>query len=125
VQSANCWSWGVSANSANVAQAKDLIRYVMAPDRLEQVYEKVAGRWYPVYRDLTAGAGSVQHLSADHRQLPHQLVPGDGIRRAAHPAHFGDRLVRPAADGGDVTVQGMNPEQAAKRGQEQMEQLFA
>jgi hypothetical protein len=25
----------------------------------------------------------------------------------------------------DVTVQGMSPEQAAKRGQEQMEQLFA
>jgi len=29
-------------------------RYIMAPDRVEEVYEKVAGRWYPVYRDLVS-----------------------------------------------------------------------
>lgn len=130
VQSASCWSWGVSANSPNLAPAKELIRYLMAPDRVGQVYEKVAGRWYPVYRDLTTSP--YWRERAEFSTFP-QII--DNARTNWYPAAASAELLTrltavtdsfvPLQMAVDVTVQGMSPEQAAKRGQEQMEQLFA
>jgi len=130
VQSASCWSWGVSAKSPLQAQAKDLIRYLMAPDRVEQVYEKVAGRWYPVYRDLTSAPYWKEREAFS--SFPEII---DNSRTNWYPATASAELLTkltsvtdslvPLQMAVDVTVQGMSPEQAAKRGQEQMEQLFA
>jgi ABC-type glycerol-3-phosphate transport system substrate-binding protein len=45
------WSWSIFNNSKNVDGGKDLIRYLMDPKRLQDVYSKVGGRWYPIYQD--------------------------------------------------------------------------
>ncbi|MBA2519377.1 MAG: extracellular solute-binding protein [Chloroflexia bacterium] len=46
------WSWSVFNTSPCVDQAKALITAIMQPEPLQDVYEAVGGRWYPVYRDL-------------------------------------------------------------------------
>ena len=46
------WSWSVFVGSKNVDGAKALIDYWMVPDNCQAVYEKVGGRWYPIYKDL-------------------------------------------------------------------------
>jgi multiple sugar transport system substrate-binding protein len=48
---AGAWSWSIFKTSKNVDGAKDLIRYLMDPKRLQEVYAKVDGRWYPIYAD--------------------------------------------------------------------------
>lgn len=48
---AGAWSWSVFDASRNQSAAKDLIRYLMDPRRLQQVYAQVGGRWFPIYRD--------------------------------------------------------------------------
>jgi multiple sugar transport system substrate-binding protein len=45
------WSWSIFKNSKNVDGGKDLIHYLMDPQRLQSVYSKVGGRWYPIYQD--------------------------------------------------------------------------
>jgi multiple sugar transport system substrate-binding protein len=50
--SVGTWSWSVFESSPNIDAAKQLITAIMQPDKVEAVYEKVGGRWYPVYRDL-------------------------------------------------------------------------
>ncbi len=50
--SVGTWSWSVFQSSPCVDAAKQLITALMQPDQLQAVYEKVGGRWYPVYRDL-------------------------------------------------------------------------
>jgi ABC-type glycerol-3-phosphate transport system substrate-binding protein len=129
VQAASCWSWAVSAKSKNVDPAKDLIRYIMAPERVEKVYEKVAGRWYPVYRDLVTNPYWQEREA--FRSFP-QII--DNARTNWYPATATAELLTritsvtdsfvPLQMAVDVTLQGMSPAQAAKRAQEQMEQLF-
>lgn len=50
--SVGTWSWSVSADSPNIDAAKQMITAIMQPEMVQAVYEKVGGRWYPVYRDL-------------------------------------------------------------------------
>lgn len=50
--SVGAWSWAVSAESPNIDAAKQMITAIMQPEMVEAVYEKVGGRWYPIYRDL-------------------------------------------------------------------------
>jgi multiple sugar transport system substrate-binding protein len=50
--SVGTWSWSVFASSPNVDAGKQLITALMQPEPLQAVYERVGGRWYPVYRDL-------------------------------------------------------------------------
>ena len=45
------WSWSLFKSSKNVDGGKDLIRYLMDPQRLQAVYATVGGRWYPIYQD--------------------------------------------------------------------------
>jgi len=51
--SSGSWSWSVFQNSKNVDGGKDLITYLMDPARLQSVYSKVGGRWYPIYQNGT------------------------------------------------------------------------
>ncbi len=51
--SVGTWSWSVFEDSPCVDAAKEMITAIMQPERLQEVYERVGGRWYPVYRDLT------------------------------------------------------------------------
>jgi multiple sugar transport system substrate-binding protein len=48
---AGAWSWSIFKTSKNTDGAKDLITYLMDPARLQSVYAKVGGRWYPIYQD--------------------------------------------------------------------------
>lgn len=48
---AGAWSWSIFKNTKNANGAKDLIRYLMDPTRLQAVYSQVGGRWYPIYAD--------------------------------------------------------------------------
>ena len=45
------WSWSIFQTSKNVEGGKDLIRYLMDPQRLQAVYSQVGGRWYPIYQN--------------------------------------------------------------------------
>lgn len=50
--SVGTWSWSIFSASPCVDQAKALITAIMQPEPLQEMYEAVGGRWYPVYRDL-------------------------------------------------------------------------
>jgi multiple sugar transport system substrate-binding protein len=45
------WSWSIFKVSKNIDGAKDLIRYLLDPKRLQTVYAQVGGRWYPIHVD--------------------------------------------------------------------------
>ncbi|MDQ6670193.1 MAG: extracellular solute-binding protein [Chloroflexota bacterium] len=45
------WSWSIFKTSKNPDGGKDLIRYLMDPQRLQAVYSQVGGRWFPIYQD--------------------------------------------------------------------------
>ena len=47
------WSWSIFQTSKNVDGGKDLIHYLMDPQRLQAVYSQVGGRWYPIYQNGT------------------------------------------------------------------------
>jgi multiple sugar transport system substrate-binding protein len=49
--SSGSWSWSIFQSSKNVDGGKDLITYLMDPARLQTVYSKVGGRWYPIYQN--------------------------------------------------------------------------
>ncbi|MFZ0218264.1 MAG: extracellular solute-binding protein, partial [Candidatus Dormiibacterota bacterium] len=53
-QAASPWQWSISSTSKNQTSAKALLKYIMQPDQLEAVYEKVDGRWYPIYKELAS-----------------------------------------------------------------------
>jgi multiple sugar transport system substrate-binding protein len=44
------WSWSVFQGSKNIDGAKDLVHYLMDPQRLQAVYSQVGGRWFPIYQ---------------------------------------------------------------------------
>jgi len=50
--SVGTWSWSIFEGTPHVDAAKQMITAIMQPEMLQAVYEKVGGRWYPVYRDL-------------------------------------------------------------------------
>jgi multiple sugar transport system substrate-binding protein len=45
------WSWSIFQSSKNVEGGKDLINYLLDPTRLQALYSKVGGRWYPIYQN--------------------------------------------------------------------------
>src|SRR5262249_14172153 len=46
---AGAWSWSVFRSTRNESATKDLIRYIMDPERRQTGYAAVGGRWYPIY----------------------------------------------------------------------------
>src|SRR5260370_35914420 len=73
------WSWSVFKASKNVDGAKDLIRYLMDPKRLQSVYAQAGGRWYPSYVDRPKAAfcGS----NSQFKIYPDLLAAGRETRR--------------------------------------------
>jgi multiple sugar transport system substrate-binding protein len=128
-QQAGTWSWAVSATSKNVAAAKALIKDIMQPKGLEAVYEKVGGRWYPVYKDLSRADFWKKRPFFD-------LFPGiiEHARPEWYPASAAPQLLTQLSAARqkfiladmvqDVCLNGRSPEAAAKAAQVKMEQAF-
>lgn len=124
------WSWSVFSASKNVAAARAMIEAIMQPDKIQAVYEKVGGRWYPVYKDLAKAK-----FWADRpyfNEFPNIIT-------SARPAWFpamgtpqlltqlsaasSKRILSEAVQ--EVVVSNKSPQDAAKNAQTKMEQAFA
>jgi multiple sugar transport system substrate-binding protein len=123
------WSWSVFNSSPCAAQAKELIKAIMQPEKLQAVYEKVGGRWYPVYRDLTQAQWWKDRPffdqfpeiieSARERWYPAQATPVLLTQISAV-----DQKLIVADMVQDVLINGTAPEEAAAKAQTSMEQAF-
>jgi multiple sugar transport system substrate-binding protein len=123
------WSWSIFKISKNVDGAKDLIVYLMDPKRLQDVYSKVGGRWYPIYLD---GQKDEFWTSKPHFKFyPDILAGGRAIWHPAAPepnllAAIGEvrnRNVIPDMVQ-DIVVKGTAVEQAVKTAHDAMIEIF-
>jgi multiple sugar transport system substrate-binding protein len=128
-QSVSTWAWSVSAKSSNKAAAKALIQHLLQPDESEAVYEKVAGRWYPVYKGLAKR--SYWSSKPYFKQFPTLIENGKVEWAPATPTaklltalsavdqkYILSDLVQ------NVCVKGMSPKNAVHAAQQAMEQTF-
>ncbi len=128
-QGVGTWLWSVSKTSRNLAKAKDLVKYLMKPDNIEKVYEKVGGRWYPVYQDLTK-----EKYWTDQpvfSSFPQIIEKG---RPTWFPAQASPHLLRNLSSVSqqniattmvqDILLKHKTPAQAAKSAQDSMERIF-
>ncbi len=124
------WSWSVFSASKQVDAAKAMIREIMKPDKVEAVYEKVGGRWYPVYKDLANAKFWKDRPYFD--AFPAGITNAKPTWLPAQPTP--DLLTQMSATGQkriysemlqDVVVSGKSPQDAAKAAQTKMEQAFA
>ena len=127
---AGTWAWGVFANSKNVDAGKAMIQNIMQPDKLQAVYEKVGGRWYPVYKELSGAKWWKDRPYFD--EFPKLL---DTARPTWYPAVATPKLLSQLSAAGqrriysemvqDVVVNNKSPQDAAKAAQGKMVQAFA
>lgn len=127
---AGTWAWSVFSASKQVAASKAMIQSIMAPEKVQAVYEKVGGRWYPVYKDLANAKWWKDRPYFDN--FPAAL---ETARPAWSPATATPKLLSQLSAAGqkrilaemtqDVVVNGKSPEEAAKAAQTKMEQTFA
>ncbi len=128
--SVGTWSWSIFSASKQVDAGKAMIKAIMQPEMMEAVYEKVGGRWYPVYKDLATAKfwkdrpyfdafpqGIVQ---ATPTWLPAQATPDllTQLSAAGQKRIYSEMLQ-------DVVVSNKSPQDAAKAAQTKMEQTFA
>ncbi len=124
------WSWSIFTASKQVDAGKAMIRDIMTPEKLEAVYEKVGGRWYPVYKDLAT--------AKFWKDRPYFDAFPDAIKTATPtwlPAQATPELLTQMSAAGqkriysemlqDVVVSNKSPQDAAKAAQTKMEQAFA
>ena len=128
-QSAGPWEWSVSATSKNKQAAKELIKAIMQPDQLEAVYEKVDGRWYPVYKDLPARPfwKSNQYFAQFPDLISHTQAdwyPAKASAKLLSQLTAFETAYIIAQETQTVLLQGVSPKQAAQAMQQQMEQIF-
>lgn len=128
--SVGTWSWSIFSASKQVDAGKAMIREIMNPDKLQAVYEKVGGRWYPVYKDLANAKFWKDRpyfdsfpqaiATAAPAWLPAQATP-DLLTQlsAADQKHIYSEMLQ------DVVVSNKSPQDAAKSAQTKMEQAFA
>lgn len=124
------WSWSIFANSQNVDAAKELIKAIMQPDQVEAVYEKVGGRWYPIYHDLTTAP---YWKSRPYFDFFPQIIksgrpewyPAKGSATVVAQISAVDQQFVLADMLQDVLISGTSPADAAKKAQTKMEQVFA
>ena len=128
-QAASPWEWSVSATSKNKDAAKALLKAILQPDQLEAVYEKVDGRWYPVYKDLANRSfwKDNKYFQAFPDLIEHNQTDW-------YPASASSKLLAQltafntayiiAQETQTVLLQGVSPSQAAAAMQTQMEQIF-
>ena len=123
------WSWSVFQNSKNVDGGKDLIHYLMDPARLQAVYSKVGGRWYPIYQ---GGTKDEFWTSKPQFQFyPDLLKGGRDISYPATPdanmfAALGEvqtRLIIPDMVQ-NIIVKGMGVQDAVKQAHDAMIEVF-
>lgn len=127
---AGTWAWSVFNGSKNVDAAKALITAIMQPDKIEAVYEKVGGRWFPVYRELAQAKFWVDRPYFN--SFPQIL---EVARPSWYPAQATPKLLTQLSAASqknlysemlqEVTVNGKPPADVAKAGQTKMEQIFA
>jgi multiple sugar transport system substrate-binding protein len=124
------WSWAIFNSSPNVDAAKALITDIMQPEKVQAVYEKVGGRWYPVYRDLANAQFWVDRPF--FAEFPTII---ENARESWYPAEGTPLLITQLEASNqkfvladmiqDIVVNGKTPEEAAAAGQTRMEQAFA
>ena len=123
------WAWSIFANSKQIDAGKAMITAIMQPDKIEAVYEKVGGRWYPVYKDLATAKFWKDRPYFD--DFPKAI---ETARAAWYPATASPDLITQLSAAGqkriyaemvqDVVVNNKSPEEAAKAAQTKMEQAF-
>lgn len=128
--SINTWAWSVFAASPCVDRAKELITAIMQPEPLQAVYERVGGRWYPVYRDLRDAQFWVDRPffaefptiidNAREVWLPAEPTPDLLTQLSA----VTQKLILPDM-AQQVVLNGVAPAEAAAAAQTAMEQAFA
>jgi multiple sugar transport system substrate-binding protein len=124
------WAWSLFNASQNAAAAKEMLIAIMQPELIEVMYEKVGGRWFPVYRDLAKEQFWVERPY--FAEFPSIL---ESARPAWYPATASPKLLTQlsavsqkriyAEMSQDVVVNGKSPEEAAAAAQTKMEQTFA
>jgi multiple sugar transport system substrate-binding protein len=123
------WSWSVFKATKNLDGAKDLIRYLMDPKRLQTVYAAVGGRWYPIYID---GQKDEFWTSKPHFKFyPDLLAGGRGLWYPAQPepkllAALGEARSRNIIPDmvQDIIVKGTAVEEAVKTAHDGMVEVF-
>ncbi|MGH2562687.1 MAG: ABC transporter substrate-binding protein [Thermomicrobiales bacterium] len=124
------WSWSVFNSSACVDQAKELIKAIMQPDKLQAVYEQVGGRWYPVYRDLTQAPWWKERPFFDDfptiiENARERWFPAEATPTLLNQISACDQKLIVADMLQQVLINDMSPEDAAAEAQTAMEQTFA
>jgi multiple sugar transport system substrate-binding protein len=128
--SVGAWSWAISADSPHIDAAKQMITAIMQPEMVEAVYEKVGGRWYPIYRDLANEAFWTERpFFADFPQII------ESSRPTWYPAEATPLLLSQLSAVyqtlvfpemlQDVLINDVPPAEAAAAAQTRMEQAFA
>jgi multiple sugar transport system substrate-binding protein len=127
---AGTWAWSVFSASKQIPAAKAMITSIMAPEKVQAVYEKVGGRWYPVYKDLANAKWWKDRPYFD--SFPEGLT---NARPGWFPATATPKLLSQLSAVGqkrilaemtqDVVVNNKSPEEAAKTAQTKMVQAFA
>ena len=127
--SSGAWSWSVFGASQNQAGAKDLIRYLMDPKRLQTVYAAVGGRWCPIYLD---GQKDEYWTSRPiFKFYPELLAGGRGLWWPAQPdpklmAALGEVRTRNVIPDmvQDIVVKGTSVEESVKTAHDSMAEIF-
>lgn len=124
------WAWSIFAASKQVDAGKAMIKDIMQPEKLQAVYEKVGGRWYPVWKDLANAKFWKDRPYFDSFPDAIKTATPDWTPAPATP----DLLTQLSAAGQkriysemlqDVVVSNKSPQDAAKAAQTKMEQAFA
>jgi len=128
--SVGTWSWNIFSASKNIDAGKAMIKALMQPDKVQAVYEKVGGRWYPVYKELASA--QFWKDRPYFNDFPKIL---ELARPQWYPAQATPTLLTQLSAAGqkhiyadmaqDIVVNNKSPEEAAKAAQEKMEQAFA
>lgn len=127
---AGTWAWSIFKDSKNIDAAKTMITAIMQPDKLQAVYEKVGGRWFPVYRDLANAKWWKDRPYFN--SFPKMF---EAARPGWYPATATPKLLTQLSAANqkylyasmlqEVTVNNKAPADVAKEGQTKMEQIFA
>ena len=124
------WSWSIFNTSPCIEPAKEMIRAIMQPEPLQEMYEAVGGRWYPVYRDLAQA-----QFWADRPFFNDFPAIIESAREAWYPAEatpllltqlsaYDQTLIGPEVVQ-QVLLGSLPPAEAAETLQTRMEEVFA
>jgi ABC-type glycerol-3-phosphate transport system substrate-binding protein len=126
---AGTWSWAIFNESENVEAGTALIRHLMQPENLQDVYEEVGGRWYPAYVDLQnepfwAERPAFEYFPQILEDAREMWFPAEGTPLLiTQLSAVAQRLILSDLAQA-VTVGGADPERAVQEAQMTMEQIF-